>query len=120
MLFIFFINDIAAELSPDMFIHIFTNDALLYHRIDTHEDRRPQEESSQAAIMGQPMGNEFQHRKMLFDAHHDPALEKGNRVNPLPDAGRGAGACEKYLGASISSDLSWKPHNATAEGKPMG
>ena len=38
LLFIIFINDIAANVDPGTCIRLFADDALLYRRIDSHED----------------------------------------------------------------------------------
>ena len=115
-----FINDIAAELSPETFFRLFADDALLYRRIGTHEDHvKLQEDLAKLQSWADRWGMQFNTDKCYVmhimtphqrkEAVSIPYLMQGVELESVRST--------KYLGATISSDLSWKAHNAAAAGK---
>ena len=105
LLFLFYINDMPEGI--DSSLRLFADDSLLYSIIRTHDDQTILEEDLRKL-------EEWEHKwQMQFSADKCKVLWITNKKNPF--------VCNysvylqtvkqaKYLGATISSDLSWNPH----------
>ena len=84
LLFIIFINDIAANIDPATCIHLFADDALLYRRIDTVEDHlKLQADLSSLQTWADQWGMTFNTVQVLLYAHHDQEEEEGYSLDSL-------------------------------------
>ena len=109
LVFLLYVNDISAKVSPQTSIKLFTDDCLLYRTINIDADERQLQQDLGAMIQL------FNTWLMRFNATKCHLLKITRQRKYLSTKYKINGSQlqvshHPYLGVELSSDLTWKPH----------
>ena len=120
LLFIVFINDIGAQLSPGTVIRLFADDALVYRNINSHEDVITlQEDLDKLTAWADTWCMSFNVDKCYVMHFMNRGRKSREVAVPYSMKGTQLERVEhtKYLGITLSDTLSWNIQTCQADGK---